>query len=481
MTEPDLLKRVCAPVLLAGRDLLAAAGLPALLQNALDTLLDTSGLIAVAALCAALGAIDGRLRGARARAALAGACTVLAAGLGVWIAAHPSDRFDALFARWDHLAFAGSAGLALTTLAGSFRNAWLAALGVAVLLQYAGPTALAVVVALSASGMLVLHTPVRRHTGALWIVQALLVIAAYGMTFWMRGWNFAEAARVQGLLTFWMLRHISMIAVAARNGVPAPSHCAAFLTFYPGVTGLFGAPEVYAEFARRNLTRAPVLQHRRAARRMVEGVLLITAAMAVPAGLAEIETAASAPRAWAYAIAFFLRTALAVLGAWRTIDATALLYGVQLRANFSGLLTCRNPSELWWAWRGTLTNWLVQFVYMPLGANRRHQLRNIAAAFAVSFLWHALGEPFVAREFRWAYLAPVALWATINGLAVIAHVTFVRLTGGRPLGIGPPRLRAAVATALMWGLASLTPILLFHHGPATERLGGVLTALTGWR
>jgi hypothetical protein len=208
---------------------------------------------------------------------------------------------------------------------------------------------------------------------------------------------------------------------------------------------------------------------------------MLTASRLLPVTLERVEASASALEAWAFCIALFVRTALAVMGAWRVVGAVALFYGVQLRANFTGLLGCRNPTELWWSWRSTLTNWLVQHVYAPLGGNRRHQSRNIAAAFLVSFVWHVIGIPFLVLDFRPVHVAAVALWAAINGVAVIAHVNLA----GRLLVRGPEpvpmRVRTGIATVLTWALGSMTPILLSYQGPAVVRLPHLLRLLVGLR
>ena len=185
--------------------------------------------------------------------------------------------------------------------------------------------------------------------------------------------------------------------------------------------------------------------------------------------------------AWGFAILFFVRTALLAMGWWRSVDATALFYGVRMRANFSRLLSCRNPSELWWAWRGTLTNWLVQHVYAPLGANRRHQSVNILAAFVVSFLWHALGVPFLVPDFRLTHLTGVGLWAGVNATAVILHVNLARTDLTRATTVVPAPARIVAATVLTWALGSLTPMLLGYQGATAERLPNLLRVLAGLR
>ena len=444
--------------------------MPELLRPGLAVLIESSGLLAIAAFLAL------PLMERAGRRALPIACAVVAAGLGVWLLRHPSQSFDELFSRWDHLTFAATTGVAINALSGRQRPWWLIGISLSLLLSYAGPLAVGVASGMTAIAMLLLRTPLRSHLAATVAAQASLVAAAYAFTFWLRGFDFAGAGRVHGVLVYWVLRHTSLVVSAIQTGPPSLANCGAFVSFYPGALGFLGAPEVYPEFARRNLDRPPRLQHRRAARRLVEGVFLVAAAMLFPISLERVMTSEGAGEAWVLAIALFLKTALVVTGWWRGVDATALLYGVQLRANFAGLLFCRNPTQLWRSWRGTFTNWLVQYVYVPLGGNRRHQSLNIAAAFAVSFVWHALGVPFMTPDFHLAGLVGIAAWAGMNGAAVIAHVQATRRGLHAPTTI-PGWMRTGMAILFTWALGALTPILLAHHGPAAEGLPRVLVLI----
>jgi len=485
--EHDLLKRLVGPVLTALRALLATTAMPDPIRAALAQLLEASGLIAVAGVLAALGILGSRETTAPAqhgnpvRQKIAVASGVAAVALGLWLLRHPSTQFDDLFARWDHLAFAGLVGLALTTLPAAQRKWCLAAVSLGMLLQYAGLVAVGLVGGFTVIGVALLHTRIRSNLRLTIVLQVALAVAVYGITFWLRRRDFTTAARLQGLLTFWLLRHISLIVSALQTGPPALADCAAFIAFYPGAMGWLGAPEVYGEFARRNLVRPATVNHRKAARRVAEGVLLFAAARLVPVSLQRVETSATALEAWACGILLFVKTALGGMGAWRWVEGTALFYGVRMRVNFGGLLSCRNPSELWWAWRGTLTNWLVQHIYAPLGANRRHQSLNIVAVFTASFLWHALGVPFLTTDFRLGQVTALALWVGVNGTAVIAHVNADRLGLLKAPGAIPACVRVAVKIVLIWALGSLTPILLHYQGAAVERLPNLLRLLLGLR
>ncbi|MCW5891613.1 MAG: hypothetical protein KIT14_13830 [bacterium] len=468
----DLLKDVVAPLRDALEPLLRAP-VPAPAAPMVGHLLDLGGLAALAAVLAGIGLGVRRLgeRSAAVGLAMRAGCAVLAVGFAAWLVRNPSPGFEGLFTRWDHLALAAFGGLALEGAPGWIRKAGLVAVSLGVLLQYAGAHAVLGVGGACLAGALLVRGPLRSRPWVLVAVQAALFVGVYVWGLRMRtGSGGFAALQVQGLLAFAALRQASFLVEAVR----APRRLvdwAAYLTFYPGAFGLFGAPEVYAEFSRRNLARDAAPDPRRAVRRVALGAAQTWLALAIPVSVDDVLAAGGPLLAWPTAIALFLRTALAVMGGWALIDGVALFFGVQLRANFRGLLGCQNPSELWWAWRGTLTNWLVQHVYAPLGA-RRHAVRNIAAAFAVSFLWHIAGLPFVSGDFTLVQVLPIALWAAINGLGVVLHVTLPPTPDGGVAG-------HTVRTVLMWALGALTPILLHFQGPAFARFPEVFPALLG--
>jgi D-alanyl-lipoteichoic acid acyltransferase DltB (MBOAT superfamily) len=179
----------------------------------------------------------------------------------------------------------------------------------------------------------------------------------------------------------------------------------------------------------------------------------------IPISTAVVFASRTTMLAWATSLVLFVQVALRGMGYWAMIDATASFYGFRLRPNFVGLLRVRNPSELWRSWRGMLTNWLVCHVYAPLGGNRYHHSRNIAAAFAVSLLWHWGGVPFLSGNFHLGHLAPITLWAAINALAVIGHAQATRRHWALLPDATPSALRVALHRFLTMCLATLSVTL----------------------
>ena len=84
----------------------------------------------------------------------------------------------------------------------------------------------------------------------------------------------------------------------------------------------------------------------------------------------------------------------------------AELFGISCEKNFHAPYLARNIKEFWNRWHISLSTWLKDYIYLPLGGGRKGMLRkcmNIMVVFLVSGLWHGS---------TWNFL----LWGLLNGL-----------------------------------------------------------------
>lgn len=80
--------------------------------------------------------------------------------------------------------------------------------------------------------------------------------------------------------------------------------------------------------------------------------------------------------------------------------------GFQLRENFNMPYIARSLTDFWRRWHISLTTWIRDYLYIPLGGNRRGELRlylNLWICFLASGIWHGASWNFV-------------LWGAYNGL-----------------------------------------------------------------
>jgi D-alanyl-lipoteichoic acid acyltransferase DltB (MBOAT superfamily) len=102
----------------------------------------------------------------------------------------------------------------------------------------------------------------------------------------------------------------------------------------------------------------------------------------------------------------------------------ALLLGFELPMNFLEPYLSRSPSEFWRRWHITLSRWLSDYLYVPLGGNRRGTSRtyvNLMLTMLLGGLWHGASWNFV-------------IWGGLHGLLLVAH----RLIGRKNVDTSAP-------------------------------------------
>lgn len=85
---------------------------------------------------------------------------------------------------------------------------------------------------------------------------------------------------------------------------------------------------------------------------------------------------------------------------------SAKILGIDLMDNFKEPLLSKSITEFWRRWHISLSTWFKDYLYIPLGGNRRGKLRkliNLLIVFLVSGLWHGAELSFV-------------LWGLIHGV-----------------------------------------------------------------
>ncbi len=74
---------------------------------------------------------------------------------------------------------------------------------------------------------------------------------------------------------------------------------------------------------------------------------------------------------------------------------TARLLGFELMLNFNLPYYTESLRDFWRRWHISLSTWLRDYVYVPLGGNRTHGLRNLWLTMVLCGLWHGAGWNFV--------------------------------------------------------------------------------------
>jgi hypothetical protein len=406
------------------------------------------------------------------------ATQLAAAGLLTWIVRHPGPDLVQTSARFDHVAFALLAGLSLRRASEPLRLRALVVLSLGLVAQFVAWQALAGVLAACLAGFAATHWAPARRAGLAALVHGALVAGVFAWLWRIRG-EWAISLAGVGLFVFVALRHVSFVVEACRgatSGVGIAGYVC-FLLFYPTC---IGAAEVFSEFREQNLRRPAPVDLRGAAASVVRGLVLTSIGANVPMDEGRMTASVGFAAIWTNLLLLYLRGVCFSMGIWAIAEASAALLGVRLRPNFRGVLSARNPAQFWRAWRGTMANWLIHHVYLPLGGGRQHRTRNIAAVFAVSTLWHCIGIPYLRlSSFGPSDLAPIALWGLLNFAGVAGHAWLRRARAGASAGRSAlhPAEVAKWAATLLFG--SLTVALLGFVTGYYERFGHVVRTLVG--
>lgn len=103
---------------------------------------------------------------------------------------------------------------------------------------------------------------------------------------------------------------------------------------------------------------------------------------------------------------------------------TAKLFGIDLMINFNLPYFSKNPREFWNRWHISLSTWLRDYLYIPLGGNRLGKIntyRNLMATMILGGLWHGAAWNFV-------------LWGFYHGLILSLHRAFSTVRSGSSIG-----------------------------------------------
>jgi len=359
------------------------------------------------------------VRGPAAANALAVLSAAGALGLLAHLVGSPPPDLPSAAADPRLLCMSALGGPGLAALALGPRTAVVCALSLGLIGFLTGPLALGLNLALllPAYACVRFVAPERPHLAA--ALQGVLLVGGLAGLGALRLEHGFAALAAWSLYAFTGMRHLSFAAEAWKGPAPTLSGYLAFLFFFPTV---HGAMEVWSEFRARNLEGDPQPAVAEALFRVVSGTLLLALALQIDASMDRILAAGAWLATWLEILRAFLRSALAVTGLWAVYEGGALFLGFRLHPNFRGILLAESPSAFWRAWRGTMTNWLIRHVYVPLGGNRRARARNVVAVFVVSGLWHVAGTAMLhGPATTWASLLPVIAWAVVACAGVLAH------------------------------------------------------------
>lgn len=100
----------------------------------------------------------------------------------------------------------------------------------------------------------------------------------------------------------------------------------------------------------------------------------------------------------------------------------SLMFNIRLPFNFDSPYKSVNIAEFWRRWHMTLSRFLRDYIYIPLGGNRAGDLntyRNLMITFLIGGIWHGAGWTFV-------------FWGFMHGIATVIHRMWTKINMKMP-------------------------------------------------
>jgi D-alanyl-lipoteichoic acid acyltransferase DltB (MBOAT superfamily) len=115
--------------------------------------------------------------------------------------------------------------------------------------------------------------------------------------------------------------------------------------------------------------------------------------------------------AWATSLSYTFQLYFDFSGYSDMAIGVALLFNIRLPINFNSPYKALSIQDFWRRWHITLSRFLRDYIYIPLGGNRQGELRtytNLFGTFLLGGIWHGAGWTFI-------------FWGFLHGLALVIH------------------------------------------------------------
>lgn len=267
-------------------------------------------------------------------------------------------------------------------------------------------------------------------------------------------------------ISFITFEEMSYLSDVYRGDADPPkrfTHYALFLTLFPhAIAGpIFRWKDLQAQLMDRELSRDVVLSgFQRFAVGLAKKVLIADSVAIVADNVFNYLPVSqiSPGLAWSAALAYTLQIYFDFSGYSDMAIGLGAMMGFRFKENFRQPYLSSTLTEFWQRWHISLSSWLRDYLYVPLGGNRasaRRALLNVFLVFAISGLWHGAAWTFVA-------------WGVFHGVFVVLERRFSAWRARVPAGLG--HLLTMLLVVCGW---------VFFRANSLGQAWGVLRAMAG--
>lgn len=143
------------------------------------------------------------------------------------------------------------------------------------------------------------------------------------------------------------------------------------------------------------------------------------------------------------------------------------LFGIELMRNFEQPYLSRSITEFWRTWHISLSSWLHDYLYVPLGGNKHGRwatYRNLMLTMLLGGLWHGASWTFV-------------IWGGAHGLLLALH----RALGGYVPRGRPPSPRVRDLPGILATFAGVSLLWVFFRADSLAGALDYFSGLVSWR
>lgn len=204
-------------------------------------------------------------------------------------------------------------------------------------------------------------------------------------------------------LSFLVFQSISYIVDVSRGDAPPARRLSDFLAFSTLFPQLIAGPVLrYKDLASQFEIRSHSLsQFSHGIKRFAAGLamkLIIADSVAPLANrMFDLQTPTAA-EAWLGCLAYSIQLLFDFAGYSAMAIGLGLMIGFRFIENFDAPYTSRSITEFWRRWHISLSTWLRDYLYVPLGGNRAGRLktfRNLLITMVLGGIWHGANWTFV--------------------------------------------------------------------------------------
>jgi alginate O-acetyltransferase complex protein AlgI len=205
------------------------------------------------------------------------------------------------------------------------------------------------------------------------------------------------------------------------------SHYCLFVTFYPHLIAgpIIHHKQLMGEFLRKNRFRSSDIS---------VGLTIFIIGLSKKVLIADNIAVYSTPafdaaangvtlsffEAWAAALGYTFQLYFDFSGYSDMAIGLSRLYGIQLPVNFYSPYKARSIIDFWRRWHISLSAFLRDYVYVPLGGGHRRRYTNLMATMLIGGIWHGA---------NWTFL----VWGGLHGIFLIINHGWIRCKSAAPI------------------------------------------------